>query len=718
MSAQMYPDAHTFKYSEPRITHLETWMQKPTVDSNMRTTVAFPFECHERDVQLTTGERYQLWSPNDAYLPPFPGSRPSDYKFPHLWSYQLLDGTSGKFDAGFYPQVLKSPELHLAFMPRPPIATQDEEHLLRHHPEFSALKQYWRVTGLATGRPSALFVAALKQKAAWLETMRSKQIKELHIVDSRYREFPSVLDIDVWVAETFWEESIDRIAAIQYAMKEKWAYYNYYRVKANPIAKSTTLKALGCNAKYMGCWANALTQKEVDFLLRNSVGVYFVHQYVAGIDFGHGLVDCRARKAVGDFFFASHLFLVDKFEPKLAASGVRLDDLHIELHSPHPGTTSGSRSHGHVREPRNCLSAELQPLHILQHAPTLKQQQQPRVTLDDMEAAEGEEDPPSAKATASSRLLSVSGGPTPPPIQACPPGRTWIWYSNVPIDDDDSDVPKPMTWLNKRQIKELMEEYEHTPNHVWYDRQKAQGLIFKEPPPTYEYDVSDKWGQPCPEIKWFRSGEPARPSKWMYKNKDVQKHLIGLAYDQPNPEQSVPRPSAYVVSGEKVHSKRLRKEMAKDAERRRKDEEKASRLLTEQAISLKRNRDDGDADNQEPSNTRRRINSPEVVAPIAENFEPVAQPEQSQKLVGPANEETELEAVVIAPAPTPAPTAPVAAPQPPTPAIAGPSVPRRLAYREKKANKWFMRQQRVKAREEAELENEKELFAEVEEGEI
>lgn len=285
----------TRRYSKSRVWSGFGYDHPPTVLSGLSFRFHKLTRCSTRDVQLTDGRRWELWSPNSAILPYLPGSKSGHYEIgiPVIEEDRRTDGHLGRFDPTISPQYYCSDLPWLGYIKRAEKLTSSDIALL---PEYWPVHQHWESDckpAKFTGRLSTAMLEALRARNLSLdEHIRGmEKVAALWPLIWELRpELPNQRAIEDFSLPTKYEVAVDEVVGIQRGSKMKAAWVVLARLRLEKGRKE--LEQLqwcpipDADDSYMGVWLNtALEQEALQIVVEDRVPGYIVHEYVADIDF-------------------------------------------------------------------------------------------------------------------------------------------------------------------------------------------------------------------------------------------------------------------------------------------------------------------------------------------------------------------------------------------------------------------------------------------------
>lgn len=439
-------------------------------------------------------ERRELWSPNCPVIPSYPGIRPRGLALLEYFGYRLLDSSLGRFNPGFYPQVLSNESIHYTFFLRPPCSL-DALAIVENCAEWACLTAYWipDICNIGTGRVHERLLDGLRQRCTQIEHLRSVQCQHFH--DSRitvsmsrdYCHYPGDRDVEWFDKPMLWEDAVDGVVRLQPAIKEKIAYYYYYKTITQPdiILPPQNSTQTAIPHRYMGKWVSTLSQSNVNIHLQALVPVFIIHTYMLSVDFGQDVSDNRHQFDRRSLYARADFSLSEPFN-RLFRTNVALVDIVYRMPTPlpNPGSLSGSWMQGHRRQLGKGYDWPPSP---------------PESVGED-----DNDDLPPMLAPQTTPLPFVE----PPPVAEASGPRNWQCWTEESndLDNIDEGMLQP---ISKTQGNLSIQ------NGDWpyYDRENKH-MLFITLEPKYDFG-HEQWGQPFPKTYRFPVNIK-KPTLWVY----------------------------------------------------------------------------------------------------------------------------------------------------------------------------------------------------------
>ncbi len=305
---------------------------------------------------------------------------------------------------------------------------------------------------------------------------------------------------------------MDAVAALQFSMKQKIAFFYYHSAIASLDAYETlaggTPPAL---PQYTGSWINELSQIHVNLLLHAKVPVFCLHEYIKSVDFGPNVQQER-RQQRDSYSFLTGLDIsysqpFDRLQSPYAKFLPMLDT--VSAPAPDLRTMSGSWVQGYIRRPDEIF---FQP-------------DSPNPSDDDR----GLNIPSVGQGSTCEfdNLVKQVGSISivPPPIRVANAGGKWTFWTNHNATVDVEAGGK-MRRIGERQFNSLLQQ---VASHLWFDREYKRSLCLENSPAKHGFG-NEEWGQPFPDHLEFPPNTTS--SCWIYKTQEPGPHWKELVYGQ------------------------------------------------------------------------------------------------------------------------------------------------------------------------------------------
>ena len=532
--------AFQVSYQSPKMTQLYAWENslsppKPEVHARSRLPTAnFSYtgvDIVYRFEEDTVSKRYEAWSPNHDSIPSYWGVPPSlrdlekaaaDGRFP------LFDGSLGGFDYRFFPQVLDDETVELAFI------TKSE----RSRVEFAFLGDLCIPVSSGQFRLTRAGCASLVDRAKDLESKRNFLLKRFNtgslrqMIHPDWLESPTEDEIILQLGHPLpWETLVVRFAAIQRKLARKRAFSMYHKAILDTTSDSEIRRIRTAGDGFIGCWANGLSQRNLNLLLKCGIPVFFLHKYTPDVDYPSspgslGIVpDHRQRKERKGLLCVDERIFVEKN---------KYDELARLSHCPILTTFSlrlprrpqiaifdgpfvcGSWHNGHIRS-----TSELFTLPPPSPPPTPRPNAYglaPRTSWDD---GEDSDEPPLPRLDGFIIEPTARPRPPPPPIQKAHYNKLWVKFKDNGLHPGSSPSSRTFEYVGSRYRPPYNSDVE-----IWYDRENCRMYLLLDNElnkiDPIKPDGKDEFGRPWPDFALV----PAKygpPTRWVYATKDHHK---------------------------------------------------------------------------------------------------------------------------------------------------------------------------------------------------
>ena len=544
------PNSMAFRvsYSSPRMTQLCAWenpISPPIPETRTRNRLPTSNFCYfGLDIlhQFHGDDkpnRYEAWSPNCTYIPSYQGVPPSLCDLETAAAAGLLplfDGSLGGFDYRFFPQALNDDNVELSFIPKTE-RNGVEWQFLGHLCELVAADKF-HLTHTGLGK--------LVDRAKELELERVQILQNLEPVilcktnRRNWSESPTESELMSQFSSPLpWETLVARFAAVQRKLVHKAAFSEYHKAFINNDS-APGMQNIPRAGNSIGCWANGLSQENLDLLLRWEVPVFFLHRYVPGVDYppspgsGYCSADYRQnRERRGLHYDEERTVLEQNQYDKLARLShcVLLTTYSTILpHRPilEHGSSCGSWQNGHKRSPSEAYDS----LSSSQNQPYVSRPFSLCTSWND-----NEDDPPLPTLYGTLPDRTAKPRPPPPPIQSVPHSRQWVKFVDNGLHPLSSPMERTFSKAGYRYRPPLDSEFE-----IWFDRENCRMFYFLDRElndiDPMEPDGTDEFGRPWPDFALLPIGT-GRPTKWLYSTKDPRSYKRNL----PNFHSIQDRPS-------------------------------------------------------------------------------------------------------------------------------------------------------------------------------
>jgi len=266
-------------------------------DTSLRVRIPGPFSYYGRDV-CHQQRRFELWSPNSSKTPVYPGTRPAGFSLVPPLTHRRTDGSGGRFDWTLIPQHLDRKVLHHPFI-------LDPERVNHTQPEFTYLTAVWHsLPKPSTGRLDREFISRLCERAAMLEKSRldavSKLPPNLRDLATLVSDAPTQSEIQKFGDDLDWDTCVDDITHIQRLLREKAGWLRMMATLRSTdwimgVPADRQGHIVPVTEGVLGAWINGGDEDVIQWFLRTGVPCYIIHEYRNGVDFGHGVSECRSR---------------------------------------------------------------------------------------------------------------------------------------------------------------------------------------------------------------------------------------------------------------------------------------------------------------------------------------------------------------------------------------------------------------------------------------
>ncbi|KAJ7108801.1 hypothetical protein C8R44DRAFT_884830 [Mycena epipterygia] len=273
------------RYVHERRACLAGYLKMPSILSAMSFELRHLPRVTSRLVR-TNGRIFELWSPNSAQIPFFPGVvRPNFFpEVPRNPSERRYDGHVGVHDCLHTPQYLRQDVGHWPFMRR--ITHVDDDDYAAA--AFAPLTDYWRDVGPHTlaGRLDPEFIDRLCTLSRELQARMSALRHLLSPTSTTWENrpaFASVTNLEMLRNVKYWEEAVDLGVALQRSLREMDAWVSYVGQQRSWNAlnldalRRTTMDV--ADEQYIGGWINGTSEDVVLRYMLARVPCFVVHEY-------------------------------------------------------------------------------------------------------------------------------------------------------------------------------------------------------------------------------------------------------------------------------------------------------------------------------------------------------------------------------------------------------------------------------------------------------
>lgn len=230
-------------------------------------------------------QQKELWSCNSTIIPYLAGIKPAGYDdsfpLPPSPSIRRFDGSIGPFDPSSYPQYLDQEHLWYPFMIRPDAPI----HVTFDYPEFTCLSYNWESTSAQSGKLSDVMIADLRSRNAALSDSIDERTELPSYAAGLWANrplYPADSDIEALADERWFENMVDRGAAVQRGMKSKAAWLEMVKGFEQLGSFETfelTTAIPSANEKYLGVWINGAPKPLVEWLMQMRVPCFIAHAH-------------------------------------------------------------------------------------------------------------------------------------------------------------------------------------------------------------------------------------------------------------------------------------------------------------------------------------------------------------------------------------------------------------------------------------------------------
>lgn len=316
----------TRRWSTGRLWSGEGYAKAPTVDDCLLFTLPMFQRYSGRDVEVD-GCRWELWSPNSAVRPYFPGVRHSAFDVVPAAEPRLrrFDGHLGRFDYCRCPQYYDSKRPWLGFIRRPESVTVNERE---EFAEWWEIGQHWESDpspATTTGRVDVQLMLKLTARGFALQDLMGKfkdmRGKEGHWWTER-PVYPTIEEINGLSSVREFDEALDLCKALQRGLKEQLAWVDMASTESEarpyPISALRRRTVGPAIDRWMGVWLNGVGETRGLWLLTvGRVPCFIIHEYLPGVDYpvsGTPAPDHRSQRLERSFLMGTPM--VDAFKPE------------------------------------------------------------------------------------------------------------------------------------------------------------------------------------------------------------------------------------------------------------------------------------------------------------------------------------------------------------------------------------------------------------------
>ncbi|KAF8059017.1 hypothetical protein FPV67DRAFT_1718100 [Lyophyllum atratum] len=280
------------RYTVARLRSFSGYDDSPIVDDSLTFNLP-PFNQHSgRIVDQHPSDplipAYEVWSPNSAQRPFYPGLPP-----PHFESRTLpdravrrFDGHLGPFDYTMNPQVLTA-SVWRAFILRPSVGYGKRDE----YPEYRFMYKEWEVTegrtpyGPSGGHIKLPYIVELESRLALLDSL-ILGCSELELTFTNFWSqrpiFPHPAAINDLRSVVTYEDAVDLGVAIQRGLKEKAAYLIFANLLLDSgyqpaVDKLMVAEIPAADDRYLGAFINGDRRQDALWLLSQRVPCFLVH---------------------------------------------------------------------------------------------------------------------------------------------------------------------------------------------------------------------------------------------------------------------------------------------------------------------------------------------------------------------------------------------------------------------------------------------------------
>ncbi|KAJ7129953.1 hypothetical protein C8R46DRAFT_1236341 [Mycena filopes] len=273
------------RYSHSRVLCLAGYRDFPAIYT------AMIFDLHQ--VPLLTSRIvkcndhvFELWSPNSAQRPFFPGNIRADYvpAPAERRDYRRYDGHSGKHDCMVVPQYFLGHRPHWPFLRRSSmVAATDPAYAA-----YEVLIPHWEVEDgePRRGRLTLKFMARLRALNSELDLRMDDFRNALGVTSPAWigrPRLPSSAHLYSLSELRSWEATVDAGVAVQRGIREKeaWIAFAQARLDLHEISDSALLyeEMPPAREDYIGMWVNGMEERAVLRYMKSGVPCFIVHEY-------------------------------------------------------------------------------------------------------------------------------------------------------------------------------------------------------------------------------------------------------------------------------------------------------------------------------------------------------------------------------------------------------------------------------------------------------
>ncbi|KAF8054158.1 hypothetical protein FPV67DRAFT_1683018 [Lyophyllum atratum] len=532
------------RYTVARLRSFSGYNDSPIVDDSLTFNLP-PFNRHSgRIVDQHPSNplipAYEVWSPNSAQRPFYPGLPPPNFQPRTLPdpSLRRFDGHLGPYDYTMNPQVLTA-SVWRAFILRPSFGYRKQDE----YPEYRFIYKEWEVTegrtsyGLSGGRIKLPYIAELESRLALLDSL-ILGCSELELTFTNFWSqrpiFPHPTAIDDLRHVAAYEDAVDLGVAIQRGLKEKAAYLIFanlvldskYQPAVDELVASEIPEA---DDRYLGAFINGDRRQDALWLLSQKVPCFLVHA-LTGVESwlatepgvcntwweGTETAGLGPRNGYDDIA----LRLNSAVRPYVAAI----------IRAPMPSISFENRERS--SSSRQGWTGETIGVHATRPPP------QPR------EPSPMVIDPPSAAPAIHPSLAA-------PPVDYVIVDQDRIPWIRPPVVFDSRNLPGQWTkWqlddhgslqeMSKRAAK----EFEPDEGGVWFYDRHLRRELYVNPSPVPKGLVSalDIFGRPAPRVAYLDPyGRQKKGSHWMYPARFDEGGRVGKTCPTPETDPDDPR---------------------------------------------------------------------------------------------------------------------------------------------------------------------------------
>lgn len=524
----------TRRFLTPRLSSLHDYLTFPLLKTEVNFTSIPKFTIKTARLVSVGLRTWELWSPNSRRFPFYPGVSPREIS----WSKDLpirerrTDGHIGRFDPTISPQEYGAqPWFPLIHRSVPEGFNPD------NYPEFGKITLLWRhepQPHTTTGSLSSTFLRALYDRNQHLNIrMNACQGIQKFFPDWWTSRPPTLLQSDFqrWRGLQQFEHVVDGVTRLQRIIKVKAAWVEFAerrQTNRRETHQPTFDRVPEANDQLMGVWANTTSQKELDWMLKQRIPCFFIHECSRD-----ELVPRSDVAKFYDFLEGSEaIHLTPQYNP-LENIAVRREQAlpTLSICMPPPSEDRAlalPTTHSTKSSPRYLGWEDPGPEKREEMDWNTSREMIPDISSSSNRTTKSFQ-------TNSLDLVSLYADRVAwirPPSIYQPKEADWTRWKQ---DLDDSEECLPCVRdIGKKQKQE---------GFIYYDRENRRSISFDsalEPPPGLSTEV-DIFGLPAPDIPFeSRLGNKFRPterSKWLYKTRLPKSPEIGKIPEAPRQHQ-------------------------------------------------------------------------------------------------------------------------------------------------------------------------------------